>query len=238
MRRLPETLQKLPKPSWSFLLYWGILFGASAVFVELAGDIREREEIDFDRTILTWLNANSSFLLTRLALFFDVVGNIYFLGPVGLLLTFWLWRVRRRAAVFFVLSMLGALGINQGVKLFFARARPDLFEPLAHATNFAFPSGHTMGSSAFVLALFLIAVKEFPRYRFAVAALGLLFALAVSSSRSYLQVHYPSDVVTGWALSVAWVLGLYTWFMRGYPGGTKASRARGRREAGKTRETT
>lgn len=238
MRRLPETFRKLPRPSWSFLLYWGVLFGASAIFVELAGDIRERDDIDFDRTVLTWLNANSNPLLTRLALFFDIVGNIYFLGPVGLLLTVWLWRVRRRAAVFFVLSLLRALGINQGVKLFIGRARPDLFEPLGHATNFAFPSGHTMGSSAFVLALFLIAVKEFPRYRLAVAALGLLFALAVGSSRSYLQVHYPSDVVAGWALSVAWVLGLYTWFRRGYPRGTRASRAGGRRAAEKPRETT
>lgn len=72
----------------------------------------------------------------------------------------------------------------------------------------------------------------------AVAALGLLFALAVGSSRSYLQVHYPSDVVAGWALSVAWVLGLYTWFRRGYPRETKASRARGRREAENPREIT
>ena len=235
---MSETFRKLPKPSWSFLLYWGILFGASAIFIELADDIRERDDIDFDQTILTWLNANSSPLLTRLALFFDFVGNIYFLGPVGLLLTLWLWRVRRRAAVFFFLSVVGALGINQGAKLFFARARPTLFEPLEQATNFAFPSGHTMGSSAFVLALFLIVGKEFPRYRPAVAALGLLFALAVGSSRSYLQVHYPSDVVAGWALSVAWVLGLYTWFKRGYPRGTTASRARGRQGAEKPRKTT
>lgn len=214
--KLRNVVKKLPKPSWTFLLYWTLLLGASYVFIVLAGDIRERDKIDFDQTILIWLNVHSSPLLTRLARILDVVGGIYILGPLSLLLAIWLWAVRRRAAVFLSLAMLGVVGINQAAKLFFARLRPDLFDQLTAASNFAFPSGHTMGSTAFALALYFIAAKEFPRYRLAVAVFGFLFALAVGLSRAYLQVHYPSDVVGGWALAFAWVLGLYSWFRHGY----------------------
>ena len=73
--------------------------------------------------------------------------------------------------------------------------------------GFSFPSGHAMSNMAFGYALTLVFWHT--RWRWPVAALGLGWGLAVGLSRIYLGVHYPSDVLAGFAASVAWVAGLY-----------------------------
>ncbi len=102
--------------------------------------------------------------------------------------------------------------LNVLFKLFFARVRPALFEQLTPAPGFAFPSGHAMGSAAFFLALYLLAREFVPRWRWLAAVLGVLLTLGIGLSRLVLQVHYPSDVLAGWVLSAAWVLGVNSWY--------------------------
>ncbi len=136
------------------------------------------------------------------------------LGPLSLLVALWLWRSWRRAAVFLALSMAGAWGLNLAAKVLVGRLRPELFERLSIAPGYSFPSGHTMVSTAFFLSLFLISWRLLPRYRWPTGVLSILLILGVGASRSYLQVHYPSDVLAGWLLSGAWVLGLNSWFGR------------------------
>jgi len=184
------------------------------VFANLADEVHDQETVAFDAPILAWLDAHRTALLTRAALFFDVTGSIYMLGPLSLIVVLWLWRSWRRAAVFLALSMAGALGLNLAAKVLVGRLRPDLFERLSIAPGYSFPSGHTMVSTAFFLSLLLISWRLLPRYRPLAVVLGVLLILSVGVSRSYLQVHYPSDVLAGWLLSGAWVLGLNRWFGR------------------------
>jgi membrane-associated phospholipid phosphatase len=184
------------------------------LFAELADEVHSRETLAFDAPILAWLAEHRTGLLTQLALFLDATGSIYLLGPMSLLITAWLWRSRRRAAVFLVLSMAGGWGLNLAAKVLVGRLRPDLFDRLSIAPGYSFPSGHTMVSTAFFLALLLISWRLLPRYRPLAGAVSVLLIFAVGASRSYLQVHYPSDVLAGWLLSGAWVLGLNSWFGR------------------------
>ena len=214
---LPRLRQKLGDVPWlALLVYAGVLFGALYLFAVLAGEVYEKERFAFDAPILTWLDAVSNPALTVLAQSFSFVGSVYVLGPVALLLLFLFWRNSRRAAVFFGLGFGGALALNLTAKAFFARARPDLFEALSHATNYSFPSGHTMGSTAFFLALYLATREVFPGQRVWAGLAGLVLALGISLSRPYLQVHYPSDILAGWGLSTAWVLGVNAWYSRVY----------------------
>lgn len=205
-------------PWLALLVYAALLFGALYLFAELAGDVYEQERLAFDAPILTWLDLHRTPLLTLLALSFSWLGNIYILGPVAAVLAFVFWRESPRAAVFFTLSVVGALALNLYAKAFFARARPDLFEALSHATNYSFPSGHTMGATAFALALYVTVRQLYAHHHLVTAAACLVFALGVSLSRPYLQVHYPSDILAGWALSGAWVIGLNVWYSRLYRG--------------------
>jgi undecaprenyl-diphosphatase len=146
------------------------------------------------------------------------LGSIHVLAALSLLTAVLLRRFWRREALFFGLSVAGAGGLILFVKGFLARPRPDLFEPLMHTGSFSFPSGHSLGTAAFLSSLALVWWRRSPRYRLPFAVFAALAALGVGLSRVYLQVHYPSDVLAGWLLGLAWVLGLNAWFGRAAAG--------------------
>lgn len=67
----------------------------------------------------------------------------------------------------------------------------------------SFPSGHATGSFAFAAAAIVVAWPT--RWRLPVGFAGAAFAVAVGLSRLYFGVHYPSDVLAGWCVGLAWV---------------------------------
>lgn len=209
-----SRLENFSLPSWPVLLYWSVLLGALYTFVELAEEVYEKEGFFFDQPILTWLNVHQSPALSALFLALSFIGSVFVLGPLTLALVATLWRRSRRSAVFLALGLGGAVILNYAFKALLARARPDLFPQLTPAPGFAFPSGHTMASTGFFLTLYLIVRRLAPRYQELAATAGLLLTLGVGLSRSYLQVHYPSDVLAGWILSSAWVSGVNLWYAR------------------------
>jgi membrane-associated phospholipid phosphatase len=202
----------LPRLHPALLLYWACLLGAFYVFIELAGEVYEKERFGFDAPILIWFDSIVSSPLTTLALALSFVGSVFVLTPLLLLVLLRLWRVSKRSSLFFALSFGGAVGLNYAAKAFFGRLRPDLFAQLSPEDYFSFPSGHAMGSTAFSLALYFVVRKHRPNWQWLAATLGFLLALGISLSRLYLQVHYPSDILAGWALSVLWVLGVNLWY--------------------------
>lgn len=95
-------------PWLALLLYAAALFGALALFGELAGDVYERERIAFDAPILTWLDHIQTPLLTAVARATSFLGSAYVLASAGVLVMVWLWRrAERRAAIFFLLAFGG-----------------------------------------------------------------------------------------------------------------------------------
>ncbi|HEY0816286.1 MAG TPA: phosphatase PAP2 family protein [Pseudonocardia sp.] len=127
------------------------------------------------------------------------------IGVVALLL-------RRKAglALALLLVRLVELGIETLVKNLVDRPRPQVPTVLAHASGASFPSGHTAGSAALVVALLVLVLPAVRGNRrpdddfrargvgaAALVALGALACLAVAASRVLLGVHYPSDVVGG-----------------------------------------
>lgn len=198
----------------SLLAYWGCLLGTLYLFAELAGEVYEREGFFFDAPILDALAAHQTAWLVGAARTLSTVASPLALGSLAAVLALYLGFRHRRAAVFLGGGFGGAMLLNLLFKLLFARVRPALFGQLTLAPGFSFPSGHAMGSAAFSLTVYLL-VREFaPHRRALAAALGVLLTLAVGLSRLVLQVHYPSDVLAGWALSAAWVLGVNVWYAR------------------------
>ena len=205
------TLRKyLPNLSGSLLIYWGVLLAALFLFGQSAGEVYEKEGSFFDAPILGWLAAHQTPWLVGTAQAFSTFGSPLVLGSVAAAAVLILWlRLREfRAALFLTLGLGGAMLLNVLFKLFFTRVRPALFDHLTPAPGYSFPSGHAMGSAAFFLAVFLVIFHLFPRWHTLAGVLGVLFTLGIGVSRLVLQVHYPSDVMAGWALSAAWVLGV------------------------------
>ncbi len=182
------------------------------IFVNVAEDIWESGGFIGDQPILEWLHARQSPGLDQLALALTTAGGPTVMAVAGVgigLLLLW-GREKRTAAVFFGLSVAGAVVLNLVAKLLFGRARPALWESIAPAKFYSFPSGHAMGSAALAAALAFLMWRT--PWRWPVVVLGTLFALGVGISRNYLGVHYPSDVLAGWFCSVGWVASLHVFF--------------------------
>jgi undecaprenyl-diphosphatase len=70
----------------------------------------------------------------------------------------------------------------------------------------SFPSGHSMLAATTYLTIAAILVQLQPRRRLKafVLAVAVVATLSVGASRVYLGVHWPSDVLAGWAAGAAW----------------------------------
>jgi membrane-associated phospholipid phosphatase len=130
------------------------------------------------------------------------------IGIVGLVTLLWLLLKKKDYVGAGVLAIAVALGdvVSSLLKNGIARPRPSL-EHLVHVNSYSFPSGHAMvGSILYILiAYFLIKeVKSRSSKMIIGVAFGLLLLL-IGASRIILQVHYPSDVIGGFALGYVWV---------------------------------
>ncbi|HEX5418738.1 MAG TPA: phosphatase PAP2 family protein, partial [Gammaproteobacteria bacterium] len=114
---------------------------------------------------------------------------------------------RRRDAALLVLLPATAAAFFEAVKWLVARPRPSLAEARILAAGFSFPSGHATMAAAlwgtFALLAALALRRTWTRILIALAAAAL--ALLIGFSRVYLGVHYPTDVLAGWAGGTFWV---------------------------------
>jgi len=99
------------------------------------------------------------------------------------------------------LTILAASILNGALKIAIGRERPDLLEPLIVERGFSFPSGHSaLGMVAYGILAVLISRSRIPEpwRTVIVVTLGVVVAL-IGLSRIWLGVHYPTDVIAGWA---------------------------------------
>jgi undecaprenyl-diphosphatase len=112
---------------------------------------------------------------------------------------------RWRDAGFVAVTMLGSASIRLIVLNLVARPRP--VDRLAPAAGFSFPSGHTTGSAAAALTAVAVLWPLLRRRRRVVfAVVAGLWAAAVGVSRVALVVHWPTDVLGAWLLTVTVVV--------------------------------
>ncbi|QRG08578.1 phosphatase PAP2 family protein [Xanthobacter dioxanivorans] len=136
-----------------------------------------------------------------------------------LVLIFLMMTAKRHAAIVVAVSVAGGTLLSQVLKWGFDRPRPDLVPHGMSVYSQSFPSGHAMLSAVVYLTLGALLARTQARTRVKVFLLGSATALTVivGVSRIYLGVHWPTDVLGGWALGAAWAAAswlLMLWLQR------------------------
>lgn len=177
-------------------------------FSEIADEVHESDIIPFDEPILLWSQSIASPALDRFFVVVSDLGYLWFLVPANLVLVAGLALARRpRHSVFAAVALGGSALLNLAAKLIYSRERPALWESIIEETSWSFPSGHAMGAMTFAVVVLLLCWHT--RARVLVAVAGLVFAVLVGYSRVYLGVHFPSDILAGWAAASVWAVGCY-----------------------------
>ncbi len=162
----------------------------------------------FDQRLELWVHGWISPPARAVLQAISFLGSTGFIAAGGVAVAAALWKIRaHRRLRAFLFSIAGAVVWVQIFKQVFHRARPDLFDPLAPAMGFSFPSGHSAASAAFFGSIAgLAAASSKSRRRIAVIlAGGVAVVFLVGFSRVALGVHWPTDVVAGWSVGFGWL---------------------------------
>ena len=159
----------------------------------------------FDQRLLAELYSAHRPALRAAAIFVTMFGNWQAVILLSLIAVLWLlYRRKLRSALLLIsVTMLGR-ALVEIQKYGIHRLRPDELEHLVPVKSLSFPSAHAANSMMLFLSLAMIAAPRDWRW-WAVPA-ALIGTFLVGISRPMLGVHWPSDVVGGWAFGAAWVM--------------------------------
>lgn len=179
-----------------------------AVFGWLAEHVARGVTMAFDGAVRAFVHQHASAGLTTLMRLASKLGEA---EPL-----FWLCVIAvavlavahsRRAALFFAITMIGAGILDESLKLAFHRPRPQPFFGTPLPSSYSFPSGHALSMACYfgIVAAFAASRLRRRAARVLVWTAAAALAGAIGYSRIYLGVHYPSDVIGGYAAAVIWV---------------------------------
>lgn len=178
-------------------------------FAYIAREVIEGETLEGDRSVLLRLNHFATPELDRLIVGITSLGDVVSVVTITAgLLAFLAYRKKWQAFTQVAFGMAGAGLLNFTLKLIFERDRPQLWEWIIHESSYSFPSGHAMLTGALAFTVIMLAWRT--RYRYAAIVGGAAYIILIGFSRLYLGVHYPTDIIAGWCVSLAWVLAVAT----------------------------
>lgn len=220
-RRLKSHIASRDREELTLLIGTLALLSITLLILNLAGKVLEGDTLHFDERILAslrkadnpalpvgprWLEAAA---LDLTALGGPTVLGLTVLAVVGFLALEGLFR---NAAFVFVAST-GGWFLNWLLKEIFARPRPDIVPHLREVVSLSFPSGHALTSAVVFLTLgaLVMRITENRLVKFYCMAVAMLATLLVGTTRVYLGVHYPTDVLAGWLIGASWAL--FCWLL-------------------------
>jgi undecaprenyl-diphosphatase len=184
-----------------------LAIGGTYAFAEFAGHVSSGATQAFDEAALRWLAQYRSGYLEPVML------EITFLGTGSVVMTIvavsamFLWLSNHRySAALLLVATAGGILLNNLLKVGFGRPRPQIFEWSTDVVSWSFPSGHAMSAAVVYGTVAYLAARLQRRmvHRVLTLLAAAIMILLISVSRLYLGVHYPSDVLAGVIIGLAW----------------------------------
>ena len=205
----PQWLREHLLPLLLTIRVVGFLLAALGLwlFSAIADEILDKESFTFDKEILLTLRELHTPVLDKVMLGFTFLGEPVILLIVCLILSIWLLtRGQRSQATILIIAAAGAVALNNLLKLLFGRARPMLWERIVDVGQYSFPSGHAMISMVIFGMIGYLLSSKFPLWRIGIISLTILLVTGIGLSRLYLGVHWPTDIVAGYAAGLVWLI--------------------------------
>ena len=207
--QLPE-LEQTTKPAGlmtaAALVSLAVAVLALLLFSWIATEVRVGDTARFDLSVRMWVHQFFAPGLTRWMVLVSQLGGTGLASALLVALAALVLGGWRRAAVWLIITMAGALVLDVGLKYGFHRARPaPFYGSLPH--SYSFPSGHALFSFCFY-AMLAGLINDRVRslaLRIVIWIVAALLILAIGFSRIYLGVHYASDVIAGYLAAALWV---------------------------------
>lgn len=197
----------------------GLMAAGLLAFLGIAGEVSEGDTGAFDRAILLALRTPGDPADPIGPRWFEIamrdvtaLGGHTVLTLAAILVVGFLLTVRARgAALLLAVSLAGGTALSVLLKDLYGRPRPDLVAHVVEVSTPSFPSGHAMLSAVVWLTLGALLSRVVPRGpgRIYVLVAACALTLMVGSSRVYLGVHWPTDVLAGWCVGSAWAMGCW-----------------------------
>ena len=178
-------------------------------FTELAETVQAGATLALDDSVLRWMAAHQSALATNAALEATALGT----GTVVVMMTvvvgmFLALTGQQKPALLLVVATIGGLALNLLLKLHYHRPRPHIFPWATNVVSSSFPSGHAMNAVIVYGTIAYLAARLSRRrsVRAITQVIAIIVVIAICTSRVYLGVHYPSDVIGGAIVGTAWAM--------------------------------
>ena len=187
-------------------LRWILLFICLIGFLALAEDVFNKEIMNGDiigyKLVSTFLISDFA---TPIAKFITNFGGAIFL--IALMFTLFLLIKDKRIGLSIFLNLAIVTTLNQLLKRILQRPRPTEYR-IIEETGYSFPSGHSMISMAFYGYLIYLIYKHVKNkyIKWTLIALISILICSIGVSRIYLGVHYTSDVLGGFLISISYLV--------------------------------
>ena len=181
---------------------------ATSVFIGLTDELFDDDLKVYDDFIIQKVTALRSPANTNFMKSVTVIGNSvgYFL-LLPILSLFFIIRKSWRTSLEITIVLLLSSGLNVVLKQLVNRPRPPEIGRLVFAQFSSFPSGHAMSAITFygfiVYLCFILIKKAWLKYL--IVSICFLMVVLIGLSRIYLGVHFPSDILAGYAAGSAWL---------------------------------
>ncbi len=167
----------------------------------------------FDHLSVAWISLHRSSFLNDFSVGLSYLGGLPFtllLCSVGCI--YFYWKKKIVNILFIGVGISGSVVLGWSLKYLVDRPRPDMMYQMVETYGASFPSAHSLYAA--VLASLVWGIVYQKSQAKVIAAVAILWCLAMGFSRVYLGAHFPTDVIAGWSIGLIWIALLWLLIFR------------------------